>query len=42
MKIPKGSKYQDRTLEKKEGSEENAKDMPGEGILLMFSLPLVN
>ena len=26
MKVPKGSKYQDRTLEKKEGSEKNAKD----------------
>jgi hypothetical protein len=39
MKVPKGSKYQDRTLEKKEGSEGNAKDMPGEGILSTFSLP---
>src|SRR5690242_6677463 len=39
MKVPKGSKYQDRTLEKKEGGEGNAKDMLGEGILSMFSLP---
>src|SRR6185437_6983705 len=42
MKVPKGSKYQDRTLEKKEGSEGNAKDMPGEGILSTFSLPEKN
>ena len=42
MKVPKGSKYQDRTLEKKEGSEGNAKDMPGEGILSTFSLPRKN
>ena len=42
MKIPKGSKYQDRTLEKKKGSEGNAKDMPGEGILSTFSLPRKN
>ena len=43
-KRAKSSRCQDRTTKrrKKEGNEGNAKDMPGEGILLTFSLPRKN